>query len=210
MRLPAPRSRPLRGSPVPRGVKCLGWGLFQHCQTGGKWATCARMPTVGEQLRQAREALQLSVAEVAEITKIRTDHIRALEAGEYDRFVAPVYVRGFVRTYARVLKLDEKKIAAELEAELQATQRLREPPPLVPRPPTFLDYLMLKVSRLNWRIAGAVLLLLAVVAMILVGFQGRNAPKPDPLKHLGPGLYQAPSGLGGDTLPLPVPSTNRL
>lgn len=167
------------------------------------------MPTVGEQLRQAREALQLSVAEVAEITKIRTDHIRALEAGEYDRFVAPVYVRGFVRTYARLLKLDEQKIAAELDAELQATQRLKEPPPLVPRPPTALDYLMLKVSQLNWRVAGAVMLLLAVVGMILWGFKGRNTPKPDPLQHLGPGLYQPPAEAGGELLPLPTVPTNR-
>ena len=36
------------------------------------------MPTVAEQLRTAREAQGLTVYQVAEITKIRTDHIRAL------------------------------------------------------------------------------------------------------------------------------------
>jgi cytoskeleton protein RodZ len=167
------------------------------------------MPTVGEQLRAAREALQLSVAEVAEVTKIKADHIRALEAGEYDRFVAPVYVRGFVRTYARLLKLDERQLAAQLDAELQATQRLREPPPLMPRPQTALDYLMLKVSRLNWRVVGAVVLLLAVVGMILAGFKGRNAPTSDPFKGLGPGLYQSPATAGGELLPLPPVQSNR-
>ena len=63
------------------------------------------MPTVAEQLRAAREAKNLSVNEVAEITKIRTDHIRALEEGNFDIFVAPVYIRGFARTYATLLKL---------------------------------------------------------------------------------------------------------
>jgi cytoskeletal protein RodZ len=42
------------------------------------------MSTVAEQLRQAREAQNLSVYQVAEITKIRTDHIRALDEGNFD------------------------------------------------------------------------------------------------------------------------------
>ena len=64
------------------------------------------MPTVAEQLRQAREEQKLNIYQVAEITKIKTDHIRALESGSYDSFSAPVYIRGFVRSYAKVLKLD--------------------------------------------------------------------------------------------------------
>jgi len=57
------------------------------------------MATVGEQLRLAREAQNLNVYQVAEITKIKTDHIRALESGTYDMFSAPVYIRGFIRSY---------------------------------------------------------------------------------------------------------------
>ena len=37
------------------------------------------MVTVSEQLRRAREAQELDIYQVAEITKIKTDHIRALE-----------------------------------------------------------------------------------------------------------------------------------
>ena len=48
------------------------------------------MSTVAEQLRQAREARNLTVQQVAEITKIRTDHVRAVEEGNYDVFSAPV------------------------------------------------------------------------------------------------------------------------
>ena len=55
--------------------------------------------------------------QVAEITKIRTDHIRALEAGDFQTFSAPVYIRGFTRTYARALKMDEGHLLAELETE---------------------------------------------------------------------------------------------
>ncbi len=85
------------------------------------------MPTVAEQLRGAREAQKLSINQVAEITKIKTDHIRALESGTYDSFSAPVYIRGFVRTYAKALKLDVTQLTATLEAELSQTEKFREP-----------------------------------------------------------------------------------
>ena len=52
------------------------------------------MSTVAEQLRSAREARKLTIYQVAETTKIRTDHIRALEVGNFEVFSAPVYIRG--------------------------------------------------------------------------------------------------------------------
>ena len=72
------------------------------------------MSTVAEKLRQAREARNLTVHQVADVTKIRTDHIRALEEGKFDVFSAPVYIRGFVRTYSTLLKLDVPQIMAAL------------------------------------------------------------------------------------------------
>ena len=49
------------------------------------------MATVAEQLRRAREDQNLNVYQVAEITKIKTDHIRALESGLWESFSAPVH-----------------------------------------------------------------------------------------------------------------------
>jgi cytoskeleton protein RodZ len=166
------------------------------------------MPTVAEQLRQAREAQGLNIHQVAEITKIKTDHVRALEEGDYDRFVAPVYIRGFVRTYAKVLKLDEAGIAADLEKELSRTEKFKEPPPLTTRPRTPLDFVMLQVSRLNWRILVAALVLVIVVVLALVSFRGRGQ-KDDPLKKLGPGLYQPKPEQSGETLPVPTTPPRR-
>ncbi|MGH7954054.1 MAG: helix-turn-helix domain-containing protein, partial [Limisphaerales bacterium] len=50
------------------------------------------MPTVAEQLRAAREVQKLTIHQVAEKTKIRTDHVRALEDGNFSVFSAPVYI----------------------------------------------------------------------------------------------------------------------
>ena len=89
------------------------------------------MPTVAEQLRAGREAKKLTIPQVAEATKIRTDHIRALEEGNFNVFSAPVYIRGFVRNYATHLKLDVPQVMAALDAELGRTEKFNEPPPLV-------------------------------------------------------------------------------
>src|SRR5437867_9400757 len=124
------------------------------------------MVTVSEQLRRAREEQQLDVYQVAEITKIKTDHIRALESGNFDLFSAPVYIRGFVRAYATMLKLDVPRLLADLDAELAQSEKFREPPPLTNTPHGLLDYLMLQLSRLNWRTALGVT---AAVVFLLLG-----------------------------------------
>ena len=163
------------------------------------------MGTVAEQLRRAREEQKLTIYQVAEATKIKTEHIRALEAGQYDAFSAPVYIRGFVRSYAKFLKLDLVPLSAVLDAELSQTQKHAGPPPLTKQPQTALDFLMLQFSKLNRR---WVLLILGVAVVLVIGFVifrfVASKAKTDPLKKLGPGLYQAP-GQGGELLPLPAP-----
>src|SRR5436305_8471736 len=109
------------------------------------------MASVSEQLRQAREAQKLTVQQVAEITKIRTDHLRALEEGNFDVFSAPVYIKGFVRSCATILKLDVPQLMAELDAELVRTQKFSEPPPLSAEPKGVLDFVMLQLSKLDWQ-----------------------------------------------------------
>ena len=161
------------------------------------------MPTVSEQLRQAREEQKLNVYQVAEITKIKTDHIRALEAGDYEIFSAPVYIRGFVRTYAKALKLDVRDLSAALEAELGQSERFREPPPLTENPGGTVDFLMLQLSKLNWRIVLATVAAALVIILTASAWRNRSQRGVDPLKDLGPGLYQPPPEHSGDLLPLP-------
>ena len=109
------------------------------------------MSTVAEQLCQGREARGLTLPQLAEITKIRTDHLRALEEGHYDAFSAPVYIRGFVRTYATVLRLPVPQVMATLDAELGQTKKFAEPPPLSGQTGGWLDTIMLQFSKVDWR-----------------------------------------------------------
>jgi cytoskeletal protein RodZ len=124
------------------------------------------MSTVAEQLHEAREARSLTVQQVAEITKIRTDHVRALEEGNFDAFSAPVYIRGFVRCYSTLLKLDVPQIMAALDAELSQTEKFREPPPLSDHPRGAVDVVMLQLSRVDWRKGGLAIAVVVILALL--------------------------------------------
>ena len=161
------------------------------------------MATVAEQLRRAREGQKLDVYQVAEITKIKTDHIRALEAGDYENFSAQVYVRGFVRSYAKLLKLDPAQISRQLDSELVQIPKFRELPSLTGQPKGILDVLLLQLSKLNWRIVAAVAVLALVILVVVSGFRRiKRNPGVQPAYQLGPGLYQPKNDMG-DVLPLP-------
>ena len=109
------------------------------------------MSTVAEQLRSAREARKLTILQVAETTKIRTDLIRALEEGDFNLFSAPIYIRGSVKNYATLLKLDVPQVMAVLDAELGRTEKFSEPPPLTEASNTPIDRLMFLLSKFTWR-----------------------------------------------------------
>ena len=162
------------------------------------------MASVAERLRRAREEQNLTVYQVAEITKIKTDHIRALEAGRYDTFAAPVYIRGFVRTYAKALKLDVEDTTHALENELGQIKKFSQPPSLLAEPRTPLDTVFLQLTRLRWQRWAPVL---GVVAILLIGGaivrSCATAKRTDPLKNLGPGIYKPKQTNSGDLLPLP-------
>jgi cytoskeletal protein RodZ len=164
------------------------------------------MPTVAEQLHQAREARHLTIEQVADVTKIRADHLRALEEGDFNVFSAPVYIRGFVRTYSTLLKLDVPQVMSTLDAELGRTTKFAEPPPLTGHRRGVLDFVMLQLSKIDWRkgvyvLSGAVLVLGVVLAVVL----WRHYRSADPLKGVKPAVYQSSSAPAGDTLPLPTP-----
>jgi cytoskeleton protein RodZ len=60
----------------------------------------------GEQLRVAREAAGLSIEQVASQLRMPVQVIAALEAEQWQRLGAPVFVRGQLRSYARLLGVD--------------------------------------------------------------------------------------------------------
>ncbi len=73
----------------------------------------AEMP--GRHLRNARAILGLSVADIARTLKFSERQIDALERDDYQLLSGSTFIRGFVRSYARVLKMDSEPLVAMLE-----------------------------------------------------------------------------------------------
>ncbi len=166
------------------------------------------MPTVAEQLREARESLQLDIQQVAEATKLKSDHVRALEAGDYSVFTAPVYLRGSLRTYARLLKLDSAQLVEQLDAELSGSGQGSEPVFAPPKSKGSVDSVMLLLSQVNWVVTGGTLVVILAAGLAYTSYRAWQKHRTaDPLRRLGPGLYQPPAG--GETLPLPTNTGRR-
>ena len=62
---------------------------------------------LGEQLRELREAQGLSYDDVSNSTRVRPHMLRAIEEGRIEEVAAPVYARGFVKTYCEYLLADD-------------------------------------------------------------------------------------------------------
>jgi cytoskeletal protein RodZ len=77
------------------------------------------MQTIGERLEEARKRKGISLREAAEVTKIRSDFLGYIEQNNFDFDLPEIYRCGFIKNYARYLKLDPEKIITDYN-----TQRL--------------------------------------------------------------------------------------
>ena len=122
--------------------------------------------TIGAYLHAVRRRRRISIERAAEDTKIRAAFLMRMESDEFD-FLAPAYVRGFLRSYARYLRVDPEPLIEDFESrygggriessQLLAIQRREK---AVPR----------QHRRLNsWVVAGAaaaaILVILAIVGV---------------------------------------------
>src|SRR5579884_1499096 len=76
------------------------------------------VPSVGEQLRAAREKKGLSLEDVAAQTRIPLRHLASIETGDWDNLPAPTYTIGFAKNYAGAVGLDRTEIGNQLREEM--------------------------------------------------------------------------------------------
>ena len=70
---------------------------------------------IGKILQAAREDHQLTLEQVAAATHIRLHYLKAMEAGNFDSLPSRVQMKGFLRSYASLLGLDEVMLIDMLE-----------------------------------------------------------------------------------------------
>ncbi len=117
------------------------------------------MEPFGECLKKVREKNGLSLEQVTSRTRIPASHLHALESEDFANLPAKVFVKGFVRSYAKVLGLDEEETLQRfLEASGNFYEHVQPDSPHV--------QVKLDVARqpiVNWKFIAI------VVAVIVIG-----------------------------------------
>jgi cytoskeletal protein RodZ len=126
---------------------------------------------LGYILREARAAKGLELSDVAEVTNVRKEYLKALEDGQYDELPEDVYARNFVRLYAQAIGLDHDALIATYieERNREVVDQIEEvppPPPTESTPPPPDRRLKLPLRTLLPSLGLAVLL----IALALWGF----------------------------------------
>jgi len=121
----------------------------------------------GALLGAAREASGMSIDTVAQQLKLAPRQVRALEAGEFSHLPGRTFVRGFIRNYARLLRLDPEQVLGALPAG--GAMPSLEAPTLHPTAPAMGELpTTVEPSKAGWTRWAIPLTLAAVVAAAAV------------------------------------------
>ena len=80
------------------------------------------MGSFGERMRREREMRGITLEEIAESTKIGTRSLRALEDEDFGRLPGGIFNKGFVRSYARYLGIDEDQAIGDFTAAYEKSR----------------------------------------------------------------------------------------
>ena len=92
------------------------------------------MKITGEMLKSERINQKLSVQDVAASLKLSVKIISSIEAGNIEVLPAKTFVRGFVKSYAQLLKMDSDLVLRQFQEEMGTTNPLPKVPPPVAEP----------------------------------------------------------------------------
>lgn len=90
--------------------------------------------TAGVMLRQAREELGLSIADVAAVTRIPRNMLEHLERDRFDEYAAGVFTRGHIMNFAREVRLDPERVLNAYERQSGQRRPSQEFEPPVTKP----------------------------------------------------------------------------
>lgn len=132
--------------------------------------------TLGEALKQVREDMQLSTAELANRAHVQEKYVVAIESGRYDQTPGPAYVRGFLQSIAQALELSVDAVLARHAADPTGTMG----PSATAHPgPTARPRTHQHLTHRTVRILAVSCIVLA--AAVYFGVQVRNVVTPPPL-----------------------------
>jgi cytoskeleton protein RodZ len=132
--------------------------------------------TLGSLLGEARQALGVTLEQAAAATRIRVHHLAALEDDRHAELPAPVYVRGYLRTYAGYLGIDADTLVDASEATRESTAGSLAIRPLS----SFTTSPKVVLTAPVAGAVGLVLLVLAFAGYVYKELDSIRAPSPQP------------------------------
>jgi cytoskeleton protein RodZ len=148
-------------------------------------ASAEREGSIGQQLRAARNGRELDIETVARELKLDAAIIRALEADDRGALPAPIFVQGYLRSYARLLGLPEQELLKRFAATTAA------PPPLtVTRVENSVPFLQLPSTRLVRNIV--LVLLIGIMIWLAYPFAERLLSRGEVVEEQEPGHLELP------------------
>lgn len=123
-----------------------------------------RQKTLGDYLREARSNHRVSLPDLSRKTRIRTEHLVALEANDFSQLPAATFVKGYVRIYARLFGFDPEPLLAILRRDFKESARGT----LIPR--EFLKGV--NRQRFTLRPITVIVLLVSVAVLTILGYVG--------------------------------------
>ena len=132
-------------------------------------------PGVGEVLRRRRTERGITLSDAERDTRINRTYLQALEAERWDALPAPVYTRGFLRSYGRHLELDAGELVSMLPAELPRPRGL-EPLPGLRRRHASLALDVPRVLLVTLAAVAAIAVAVAAIQFRAAGGEGEGTP----------------------------------
>jgi Uncharacterized protein conserved in bacteria len=90
----------------------------------------------GTFLKEERERRQVSLAEISQSTKLSVSSLKLMEEGKLDDLPPDVFVRGFIRSYAKTLGISSSEPLGLLDQILSERRRAADPPLVITRRPS--------------------------------------------------------------------------
>jgi cytoskeleton protein RodZ len=155
-------------------------------------------PTAGALLRRGREAAGLSLDAVAQQLKLAPRQVTALEQDDFARLPGRTFVRGFVRNYARLVRIDAETVLAALSGTDTASL---DSPALHPTAPTIGELPTSEHAKPGWTRWWIPLTLVAFIAAAVYEFS--RGPGDT---HRTPGTPRSDAEPGRSATPPPAPA----
>jgi cytoskeletal protein RodZ len=162
--------------------------------------------TLGEKLREAREERGLSIGEVAEQTRISSLYLESIERDDYKPLPGGIFNKGFVKSYAKFVGLDENEAVQEYSRIVAKTEGLEDKELRVYRSEVLTDDNVANSMVPTLIFAGIILALITGGVLFLLNYLQNQPTEPAANTNANANANRT----GATATPTPVPSFNEI